>query len=180
MLLAILLFNWFGYRLLTSFLEEKANLQLEAQLDNNDYDRMQLIAIKVPVTHLAYYNYSASFERVDGQIEIDGIRYNYVKRRLLNDSLELLCIRNNAVMKLKAAKDDFFKSVNDLQQNGQNKKTDPSSHASKNFSPDYYVYNECLGLSIFCFNLPEKLFYLSSCITLAFKIPIDNPPEYRC
>ena len=74
-LLMLLLFNWVGYSLVSSYFEEKANTRLEASLDNNSFDTSQLLSLKIPVGHLAYYNSSAQFERVDGAIEINGIPY---------------------------------------------------------------------------------------------------------
>jgi hypothetical protein len=139
LLLAVLFFNWIGYRFFSAYMENHANTTLEAQLDQNNYDENELISIKVPAEHLAYYNNSKQFDRVDGEIEINGIQYKYVKRRIYNDSLEYLCIPNNTVMKLRSAKDEFFKLVNDLQHNGQGKKTTPHSNSSRNFIADYYL-----------------------------------------
>jgi hypothetical protein len=140
LLLGILLFNWVGFRLLVSFMEKHHDAGIEARLDCNDYNESELITLKVPVTHLSYYNNSSLFERVDGQIEINGIAYKYVKRRLYNDSIELVCIPNPVSIQLKNAKDDFFKIANDLQNTSQNKKG--SSHSrSKIFSVDCYILN---------------------------------------
>ncbi len=120
-------------------MQEKADLQLESQLDHQQFDESQLISIKVPVTHLSYYNSSTSFERVDGQIEINGIPYQYVQSRIYNDSLELLCIPNQTVLNLRISRDDYFKLVNDIQraQQGQH----PGSHpgAAKSFISDPYT-----------------------------------------
>jgi hypothetical protein len=125
--MGILLFNWLGYRLLTNILEERASLRLEARLDRQQYDESQLISIKVPVTHLAYYNTSAGFERTNGTIEVNGIPYNYVKCRLYNDSLEMLCIPNAVKLKLRH--------------------TDPDSHP--------YVYKTYDSDPFVCSKLPE-------------------------
>jgi hypothetical protein len=90
--------------LLLSSLLDKADRELETRLDENRYDESQLISIKVPVTHLSYYNTSDQFERVDGNIEVGGVQYKYVKRRIFNDSLEVLCIPNHTAMQLQAMK----------------------------------------------------------------------------
>jgi hypothetical protein len=136
LILTILLFNWFGYRLLISAMESRADQQLEAQFDENKYDESQLISIKIPVRYLPYSSNSSSFERVDGQIEIEGIQYKYVKRRIYNDSLEMLCIPNHMAMKLQTAKNEFFKFFNDLQ---QEKKPGQYPHTAKYLSIDYYT-----------------------------------------
>ena len=132
LLLGILFFNWVGYRVFVSYLQDQKNEQLEAQLDREDYNESDLILLKVPAAHLSAYTNSHSFERVDGQLEISGITYKYVKRRLYNDTLELLCIPNLASMQLQHAKSDFFKIVNDIQNTAQNKKGNSPS-VQKNF-----------------------------------------------
>jgi hypothetical protein len=134
LLLGILLFNWVGYQLLTAMMEDKANRLLDSELDSNQYDESQLVSVKVPAIHFGYYVNSMEFERVEGQMEMGGISYNYVKRRLYHDSLELLCIPNTVAMQLNRAKNEFFKLVNDLQHPGQSKKTD--SHSGKIYSTD--------------------------------------------
>lgn len=134
LLIGILFFNWYGYQLLTAYWQQKAENTLVARLDRNDYDDAQLISIKIPLTTLDYYNSSTSFERVDGQIDINGVHYNYVKRRIFKGSLELLCIPNTTATNLQKAKNEFFRQVNDLQQQNQGKK---SNTTAKDFSKDY-------------------------------------------
>jgi hypothetical protein len=133
--MGILFFNWYGYQLLSAYWEQRSNSKLEARLDHNEYDESQLVSIKIPVTNLSYYNSSTTFERVDGAVDVGGVQYKYVKRRLFKDSLELLCIPNMTAMKLRQTKNDFFRQVNDLQQpSNQGKK---HNSATKDISKDY-------------------------------------------
>jgi hypothetical protein len=137
LLLGILLFNGWGYRLLTSYMESRANHQLEAQLDDDQYDESQLISIRLPATDLSYYNNSFQYERIYGEIEIQGLRYEYCKRRILNDSIEFLCIPNQVAMKMQTARNDFFQLMNDLSRNGLDKNS--SSHLHKHFPANDYI-----------------------------------------
>lgn len=174
LLLAMLLFNWVGYRLLISFIEGKANAQLEAELDENNYEDAQLITISVPLTKISYYNNSTQFERVDGQMEINGVQYKYVKRRFYNDSAELICIPNKAVMRLLSAKNDFFKVVNDLQHK-ENKKS--ASGLSKNISPDYLSDDHDTLLKGLYFTATSWMPYSTWFTPFNFSPVIENPPE---
>jgi hypothetical protein len=122
LLLGIFSFNLFGYRLVASFLEDKVNTQMEITLDAHDYNDDQLISIKQP-TNLPYYRNSETFHRIDGEIEIGGVYYKYVKSRIYNDSLELLCIPNTGKMKIQAAKADFSRLAADYQQMDTKKKS---------------------------------------------------------
>jgi hypothetical protein len=178
LLLGILLFNWVGYRFLTSYLEDKTNQQFNAQLDNNNYDESDLISIKV-VNHLPYTN-SKEFERVNGQIEIAGIQYNYVKMRVAADSLELLCIPNHEVTKMQASKDEFFKLVNDLQRNSQDKKTDNHSGASKIFSIDFYTTQDLLSLDHPDLSAISRIFQHYSFLIPSCYSPIAEQPPDIC
>ena len=135
LLIGILFFNWYGYQLLTAYWQQREDSKLEARLDKHEYNDDQLVHIKIPLTTLAYYNSSTGFERVNGQIQINGVHYNYVKRRIYGDSLELLCIPNITAMNLQKAKNEFFRQVNDLHQQNQGKKSNTSF--SKDFSKDY-------------------------------------------
>jgi len=178
--MGLLFFNWYGYRILTSWLEVRADHQLEARLDINSYDESQLISVKVPSTHLAYYNSSTQFERVDGQINIGGVRYKYVKRRFFNDSLEVLCIPNQAAMRLQTAKNDFFKGVNDIRQdNGQSKKPASAPGSSKNFSStDYYTTHELVTLGDRWFiRLPQSLDRTTSLVRSLLLSTDEQPPD---
>ncbi|MBY0480086.1 MAG: hypothetical protein K2Q21_01925 [Chitinophagaceae bacterium] len=136
-LLGILLFNWGGYRFVTDYLEDRADQILEAALDQENYDEAALISIKVP-TNLPYYSNSATYERVDGSITINGVAYKYVKRRIYNDSLEVMCIPNVAKAGLQSARDDFFRLANDLVSNTNTKKSNGNhGHTVKLSIQDY-------------------------------------------
>ena len=178
LLLALLSFNWFGYRLLISFFENKANEQFVTKLDYGNYNADQLISIKVPVTNLAYYTNSKLFQRVDGQVEINGVLYNYVKQRLYNDSVELLCIPNTAVMKLQKEKNDLVKSVNDVQQTEQTKKTSNHPGNAKNFSLDHYTILDIFSLNDQFANAAKRSFHFSSFNSFLYCPTIENPPEH--
>jgi hypothetical protein len=178
LLLALLSFNWFGYRFVISFFEDKLNEQFETKLDNNNYDNNELISIKVPVTDLAYYTNTRSFERVDGQVEINGVLYNYVKQRLYNDSVELLCIPNGPLMKLQKEKNDLVRSVNDIQQTDQAKKANGHPVNAKNFSSDHYTIQDIFTLNDLFANTAKRSFDFSSFTSFPYCAVIENPPEH--
>jgi len=144
LLLAILLFNWGGYRLLTNYFEDKADMQMQADLDQNNYNQADLISIKVSAS-LPYGTSSEKFERVDGNIDINGVNYTYVKRRFYKDSLELLCIPNTARASIKNARDEFARLTNDFVTNNSSKKaTSHQAHSAKfsvqDFTGDHYFF----------------------------------------
>lgn len=175
--MGIFFFNWYGYQLVSNYWQDRTDRNLEASFDKDSFDESQLISLKIPLTTLSYFNGSTAFERVDGQIEIAGVHYKYVKRRISQDSLELLCIPNIAGMELQTAKNDFFRQVNDLQQQGQQKKS--SNHSSKNSSKDYCpvetgtVVPDALIASL----IPSTGLYVPSRLPSRYTPTAENPPE---
>jgi len=147
LLLIILLFNWVGYEFYTAILQDRADKTMVTNLDHNNYTDADLISIKVPATHLSSYVNSKEFQRIDGKIEIEGVQYNYVKRRFSEDSLELLCIPNKTATSIQTAKNEFFKLVNDLQHPGQSKKSDQHSSSYKGFSAEYFSNSQSFAIS---------------------------------
>ena len=122
LLLAILIFNWIGYRFVVDYMQHKADIQLEARLDKNQYDESQLVELKVAI-HLPYQTSWAAYERYDGEITLNGTLYKYVERKVSNDTLYLKCLPNTKKMHLETAKDDYFKNTNDLAQNNNSQKS---------------------------------------------------------
>lgn len=175
--MGILLFNAAGYRWLTSLFESNANTRLEAQLDENQYNESDLISVKVPATHLPYYTNSKTFERTDGQLEVNGVQYKYVKRRFYRDSIELMCIPNQSAMKLQTAREDFFKLVNDLQHNGQGKKSDSHPGSSKNFSIDNFTLGTQLVFHVPAESPETKYYPVSDSPVSQFSETAELPPD---
>lgn len=139
--MGILLFNWAGYRAVFSYMETHLSQDLNQRLDNNHYEESSLITIKVPVDQLPYYTNSPIFERVKGDVTIGTVTYQYVERRIFNDSLEMRCIPNTEVTHLTNARDEFFQLVNDLQHTSSSGKQQPVKQAIslKNIFSDYLV-----------------------------------------
>lgn len=107
-----------------------------ARLDQSDYLDEELIEVKLPV-NLPYQTNWSEFERYDGEVVIAGVHYNYVKRKLQNDTLILMCIPNTDKMKLFNARETFFSLVNDLQQNENGKQLPVPVKPVKIFKAEY-------------------------------------------
>lgn len=172
-------FNWVGYRLLAYCIENKINNSFEIQLDNNDYDEGELVSIKVPETHLWGYANSQLFERVDGQLNIKGVVYSYVKRRFLNDTIELLCIPNKPLVEIQNARNEFFKLVTDIQYPGQGKKTGEHPGLSKIFFSKYYSKQINFNFHTSLLARSEQASSQASRIISRSISAIDIPPEKK-
>ncbi len=133
LLLGMLLFNMGGHMIVSNYFEARADRQLQADLDKYNYNDDDLLKIKVAAA-LPYGTSTEQFERVDGEIEINGITYTYVKRRFYQDSLELYCIPNIAKATIKNARDEFSKLANDFVSNTTSSKKAPHHAHTAKFS----------------------------------------------
>ncbi len=137
--MGIMLFNGFGYRIMSNYFDQKAAVQLTDLIDQNEYNDADLISIKTPI-NLPYYANNPKFERVDGEMVINGMVYQYVQRRVYNDSLEIRVIPNQDRLHIKNAREDFYKLAQDLEQKGLDKKSAPINKSTAKFlSFDYFA-----------------------------------------
>lgn len=112
LLLTVHLFNLTGYAIFFQYCMQKSDEAITATIDASHYEDNELMQVKVPL-HMPYV-INSDFERVDGQIEYKGVHYNYVKRKVSNDTLYLLCLPNKAKTALASAKANYTKTVNDI------------------------------------------------------------------
>jgi hypothetical protein len=76
------------------------------KLDKGNYKDSELIEISIPL-NLPYYTSWNEYERYDGEIELNKVHYNFVKRKVVNDTLYLLCLPNEIKTELYKAKNEF-------------------------------------------------------------------------
>ena len=173
LLITLLAFNWYGYRLLTNYLQSEASAQLQSKLDNNDYEESSLVELRVPL-NMPYITDWDDFETYEGETRINGVHYKYVKRKVQNGELVLLCIPNEQKTQLQNAQHDFFKMVNDLQQ--------PSG---KKQSKDHSVkipLSDCIADNISSADInttsssPSRTLYVRNIPSTFIAIPAQ-PPE---
>jgi len=164
LLIFLLAFNWYGYRIVISVMQNDADRKLEASLDNSEYDESQLIEIRTSM-NLPYQQRYTDFERAYGEIEIDGKNYTYVKRKVDGDVVILKCIANKSKQQLKKIDNDFTKANNGLNTD-QPGKHDQQSSFAKNFWNEYDGENSPTsvnkdiflhkhGLNAYLFYIPE-------------------------
>jgi hypothetical protein len=109
---------------------------LTVAVDNGDYDSTDLITIAIPIK-IPYLCDWPEFRRVDGEIEFGGKIYRFVKRKVFNGQMILLCLPDENKTQLQAAGNDFFKSVNDLSSAPASKKQTTALSTFKAVPADY-------------------------------------------
>lgn len=138
-LIVIFLFNNIGHRLWFYFEQQRSDKNIEALLDKQQYNEAELITIKMPLS-LPYQNNTQDFERISGEINLDGKIYKYVKRKIENGELVLLCLPDKNKMQLEKAREDFFKNTNDLNQNNSNSSDKSKAISFKKAFSEYDQY----------------------------------------
>jgi len=145
-LLIVHLFNLSGYSFLFGYLGERSTAQLSSKIDNDNYNDADLVEIRVPL-NLPYQLANNNYERFDGEIDVDGQHHHYVKRKVSQDTLYLLCIPNTQKDKLQTAKTEFSKKVNDFEGKGKNetvKKASLTSEYNQQLTEYYLISPEVI------------------------------------
>lgn len=175
-LLMLLLFNLCGYRVVADWLQHNAESRLQAVIEDGSFDKQQLVELSV-VTNLPYTNDWLDWERCNGTIEINGIHYQYVERKLEKGSMHYRCLPNHEKQTLVSARDQFFQLVNNFNQQNEQKSSSKSVVIS-NFIGDYDEFNH-LVYKIEPFNEPftsTMSFYTANLLKVPALIP-HQPPE---
>jgi len=120
LMLAVCLFNLAGYSFLFNYYINQSDQRLTAKVDANQYAESNLTEIKIKL-NLPYLTDWSAYERYDGEMEVNGIHYNYVKRKISQDTLYLLCLPNEVKTELYKVKNDYAVKANDLPAEKENK-----------------------------------------------------------
>jgi len=176
-LLLLLLFNFIGYRLLFYALQQNAEKNIVARIDREDYSDADLITLTVPLS-MPYLQDSKDFERKDGEITINGKIYHYVKQKISQGNLVLLCLPDDQKTHLKNAKDDFFRLANELQNNtSQSKKSGENSQVIKLVISDYEEL-QASSVNLYSTSIDNSFYStISFAVQKGEGITPEQPPE---
>ncbi len=172
LLLIIFLFNLVGYNLLFNYFINRSDAQFEAMLDEERYREEELTELKVAL-HLPYPSYQAEFERTSGEIQINNVHYSYVKKRIANDTMYLLCKPNAAKTSLVKDKSRYVNSANDLP---GTKKHNESGPKKAGFGFEYHNYSSYTLPE--CPDLVQGLLFplLHQSLSAGFPSHLQHPP----
>lgn len=158
------------------YVQQKADTHFEQKIDNKEYDVSALIEVRAPV-NLPYQTDWKEFERVSGEITINGMHYKYVERKLEAGEMIYKCIPDENKARLVNARENFFKLVNDLQTQSQHQSEKQPAPSYKTFSFDYC--EELNNWSIHPLKHLSSTFNhtLSATTLSAFLNAVEQPPE---
>lgn len=156
-------------------MESKADVALETRIEKSDYDESSLIEIRVPLNAPYLSDNSTEFERYDGELELDGVHYKYVKRKVVNGELVLLCLPNKSKTELQNSREEFFKLVNDL--NHSQNKSKNTTFAYKSVTTEYKEENNSWTIPSVAFTLIAYYNAVRSDITPGYNSAPEQPPK---
>ena len=150
-------------------------MALTVRIDNSEYNEFNLIELRIPLNAPYYTGNSTEFERYDGEVEIEGVHYRYVKRKIADGELVLLCLPNDNRTRLENSRMDFFRMMNDLTRTAQHQDKS-GSIAYKAFTAEYWRTDNCWnidepGLSGQQFIIAELVHYSSGHHTIPKQPP---------
>ncbi len=176
LLLAIFAFNLFGYKLYSFYAVQMADKSIAAAVDNSQYNEADLTLVTKPV-NLPYYNNTNDFTRAYGETEINGVYYTYVKYRIHNNQLELLCLPNTQKTKIYQAKSNYFNATADIEK--KTEKGKPAQALAKKNTISEYEEHQC-----FLVNNAAQIIYTThkdftlSNMGLLHKATAEQPPDF--
>lgn len=176
-LLLLFLFNLVGYRIVFSYINTVLDKQAEASFDNNKYDENATVTIKVPL-YLPYQAERSAFERADGKVNINGKVYRYIKRKIINNEMILVCVADNEATKLNKNQSDFLKTTTGLFDNNSSKKADAASIGFFKLLTLYNNHTVTYNFSIAETLKAEKIISSDSNLMTCSKEPPTQPPDF--
>jgi hypothetical protein len=177
-LIALFSFNLAGYRAFFYYQQQQSTAAIESKIDHENYDDAELMTVRVNL-NMPYQAQQTEFERVDGQIEVNGILYKYVKRKIENGQLVLLCIRDQDGTKIQMARESFFKITNSLAQDKKDGKESSSRQViAKKLVFDFEEnYTQNTIVNSLLLTLSETLTIAQPVLTGTCRLP-DRPPQF--
>lgn len=144
-----------------------------ASLDENKYNESELVEIRLPL-NIPYTTNWKDYERCDGNIILNGIHYNYVKRIVFNDTMYLYCIPNQQKTELNNTKNEYAGQATDLP---LNKKSDQSTTKKNNGFDEYNMGISHYNFSALINSITRSPFFNNNKLTAGFLIKPTQPPE---
>lgn len=158
-----------------SYLEKKAGKELTASIETKSFDENNLVEIKTEL-NMPYVS-DKEYETAYGETVIKGVHYHYVKRKIENNVLYLMCLPNEEKIALAETKSNVEKSTTETGNNNSKQKS--PVQIIKKLSQTEYIQNsfsyDVVDLVNIATTLPKvtnsKVYSLYAALTL------EQPPE---
>ncbi|WP_031267181.1 hypothetical protein [Mucilaginibacter oryzae] len=113
LLLNVHLFNMGGYNLAFQYFIHRSEVQIVKEIYENKVDKTKLVEIKIPV-HLPNISSWDGYVKDQGQLQLKGVYYNYLRYKVTRDTMSFICIANAVKTRLVSANLIIAKELNDV------------------------------------------------------------------
>lgn len=111
LLLSVHLFTTVGYTLVFEYFIHRSDQQIVKEIYDQRTQK-KLIEIKIPVNLPNIHPWSR-YEHIEGQIQLNGTYYNYVRLKMTRDTMAMICLPNNVKTQLVKANVILAKEISD-------------------------------------------------------------------
>jgi hypothetical protein len=171
-MLIVFLLNVLGYYGVFVGLRLRNVQELVQKLDDNRYEASETSTFKIPVT-IPYYTDSDEFERVDGEFEHNGDIYRLVKQRLYQDTLHIVCIKDQESKNINQVLTDYVKTFTDKTENAKQ----GSKTVQFSLIKDYISFSITIGNDSFGWESTMDYSRSANNLIPTFATSVIHPPE---
>lgn len=152
-----------------------ANNKADRAIETNSYHQSETVTIKIPLT--LPYPVQNGFERVSGDFEYNGEFYKLVQQKYENDTVYVVCLRNDDQKKAVEVLSDLVKQSTDQSPVSNNQNTKTLTGLLKDYNPVIEEIQLSSRVAIYINQLFESID--SKVPTLDYPVPTP-PPNFIC
>jgi hypothetical protein len=168
---AILLLNVMGYYGVFLGMQYQNDRAMLKVLDADQYDDSQTLTLKIPVS-IPYLADNEDFERVDGKFEHQGSHYRLIKQKYSNDTLTIICVRDQKIERMNQALSTYVKTFRENSAD-QTQRSKISVSFIKDFIPETF----CLLTLTSGWEIDMINYGFDQHLTPTFTASVIHPPE---
>ncbi|AYL96027.1 hypothetical protein [Mucilaginibacter celer] len=177
LLLNVHLFNLGGYNLAFQYFIHRSEVQIVKEIYENKIDKTRLVEIKIPVRlpNISSWN---GYVQDQGQLQLKGVYYNYLRYKITRDTMSFICIANAVKTRLVSANLIVAKEISDvpLGKKGGHEAPLKKTGAANDYSLQFMHY-QFLTYGAMLKVKPNTLLYLH---TSPFIESPGKPPNAAC
>ena len=157
-------------------MEKQSSVNLNTAIEKNNYSEDDLVEIKIPLNNP--YISDHSYEDAFGETTVKGKSYQYVKRKISENTLYLMCLPNEEKASLTTTKNNLGENHTQTTPNKNNQKS-PLQNIIKAPQTEYLQTNEFLFANMFVLENDAQSFLLTktNCYSQFYLLTVLQPPE---
>ncbi len=155
LLLVLLVFNNIGYRYIINYFKQVAFSDLNTNIEKKNFSTDDLVEIKIPLNnpYISDHNYEDAY----GETKVKGKYYQYVKKKISENTLYLMCLPNDKKEILNDTKNKL--AENNITSNKNNSKN-PIQHYTKILQAEFLEINRITFENVYALQQNAKSFSL--------------------